>query len=307
VISYLDALDPDELLARAGEAPALLGECRSCPRRCGAKRTAGKTGTCLGGRFAGVTSFHAHRGEESCVSGTAGSGTIFFGGCNLRCAFCQNFEISHRPAGKAAAPEVLAAVMVSLQESGCHNINLVTPSHVAPQILEALPGAIGMGLELPLVWNSSGYDLVETLRLFDGIVDIYMPDFKFWDPEVSRRYCDAPDYPEVARAAIREMHRQVGDLVIGGDGIAQRGLLVRHLVMPGGAAGTREVMRFLAHEVSPDTYVNLMDQWRPAGESDRHPALRRDLLGREFNEALDAARAEGIKRFDSRGSGSASR
>jgi len=176
--------------------------------------------------------------------------------------------------------------MVGLQDAGCHNINLVTPTHVVPQILEALPVAVEMGLEIPLVYNSSGYDSVETLRLLDGIVDVYMPDFKFWDPEVSRRFCDAEDYPGVAQAAIREMHRQVGDLVIDADGIARRGLLVRHLVMPGGAAGTREVMRFLAREVSPNTYVNLMDQWRPAGESDRHPGLRRDLLARDYRDAL---------------------
>jgi len=233
--------------------------------------------------------------------GERGSGTIFFAGCNLHCVFCQNFEISFdASAGLEASPEQLASVMLHLQKQGAHNINLVTPSHVAAQILEALPIAAEHGLSLPLVWNSGGFDAVGTLKLLDGVVDIYMPDAKFWDAAAASKYLrKAADYPEVARAAIAEMHRQVGDLVLGDDGVARRGLLVRHLVMPKGLAGTADWMPFLAG-LSRQTYVNVMDQYRPAGEAARFPEIARGLSAREFREAEEAARAAGLARLDDR-------
>ena len=232
--------------------------------------------------------------------GTGGSGTIFFTHCNLYCLFCQNFEISHLGEGKAVSSDRLAEMMLSLQERGCQNINFVSPSHVVAQILAALPKAVEGGLRVPLVYNTGGYDSVETLRLLEGVFDIYMPDLKFMDGEVSRRTCRAPDYPEKVQAAIKEMHRQTGALVLGVRSIAERGLLVRHLVLPGGLAGTREAMRFLAREVSPDTYVNMMNQYRPCGEAMAHPPLNRRITVGEYEEALTVAREEGIHRLDQR-------
>jgi putative pyruvate formate lyase activating enzyme len=222
--------------------------------------------------------------------------------CNLRCVFCQNYDISHRGQGREVSPDELAAMMIELQEHGCHNINFVTPEHVVPQIIEALPLAIERGLNLPLVYNTSAYDSLESLRLLDGIVDIYMPDFKFWDPEMSLRYLKARDYPEAARQAIREMYRQVGDLVFDEYGLARRGLLIRHLVMPGGIAGTREIMRFIAGEISPMTYVNIMAQYYPAGRvsSEKYPEINRRLRLSEYEEAVDIARQEGLFRLDAR-------
>jgi putative pyruvate formate lyase activating enzyme len=232
--------------------------------------------------------------------GRHGSGTIFISSCNLLCSFCQNDEISHGNEGVDVEPEQMARMMMNLSETGCHNINFVTPTHVVPQVLEALPMAIEKGLRIPLVYNSSGYDSVESLRLLDGIFDIYMPDFKFWEKTYSERYCRAPDYREVAAAAIREMHRQVGDLEIDEQGVAVRGLLVRHLVMPGGVAGTEEIAKFLAEEISPNTYVNVMDQYRPCGSAHRDSVINRRLTGREFREAMEAARRAGLKRLDPR-------
>jgi putative pyruvate formate lyase activating enzyme len=246
-----------------------------------------------------VSSYFPHRGEEDCLRGWNGSGTIFFSWCNLRCVFCQNFDISQEGLGQETRPEELAAMMLRLQAEGCHNINLVTAEHVVPQILEALPLAVEGGLRLPIVYNTSAYDGMESLRLLDGIVDIYMPDFKFWDPALALTYVRARDYPEVARTTIREMHRQVGDLVIGPEGLARRGLLVRHLVMPGGIAGTREIMRFLA-SLSRDTYVNVMDQYYPAGRvsADRFSEINRCITTREHDDALAAARDAGLRRLD---------
>jgi putative pyruvate formate lyase activating enzyme len=292
----------DEVRRRAEAAVAGLASCVACPRRCGVDRRAGRSAVCRSGRHARVASFFPHAGEEDCLRGTRGSGTIFFAWCNLRCVFCQNFEVSQRGEGDDTRPERLAKMMLVLQTLGCHNINLVTPEHVVPQVLEALVPAIEGGLRLPLVYNTSAYDSVETLRLLDGIVDIYMPDFKFWDPALSLRYLRARDYPEVARAAIREMHRQVGDLVVGRDGLARRGVLVRHLVMPGGLAGTREIMRFLATELGPDTHVNVMDQYRPAGRvsTATFPEIDRPLTLAEYDEAVQAALDAGLHRLDRR-------
>ncbi len=291
-----------ELRRRADEALDLLRECRACPRECGVDRLEDRWAVCKTGRYAIVNSFSPHLGEEDCLRGWGGSGTIFFSMCSLKCAFCQNYAISHLGEGQPVPPQALAAMMLHLQGAGCHNINLVTPEHVVPQILEALPLAVEAGLNLPLVYNTSAYDSIECLRLLDGIVDIYMPDFKCWDREVARRYLLAPDYPEAARASIVEMHRQTGDLILDERGLALRGLLVRHLVMPEGLAGTADVMRWLAASVSPDTYVNLMDQYAPAGKvgAERFPELNRRITYEEYRAAAASARAAGIWRLDER-------
>jgi putative pyruvate formate lyase activating enzyme len=250
---YLHLYESGELTVRIEKSPAVLEECRLCPRRCKVNRLADQKGVCKTGWLAMVASYAPHFGEEAVLVGESGSGTIFFSHCNLGCVFCQNYSISHLGEGNEVASDRLAAMMIGLQEMGCHNINFVTPSHVVAQILEALPEAIAKGLRVPLVYNSSGYDSVETLALLDGVVDIYMPDFKFWDRESSLRLAGALDYPERARAAITEMHRQVGDLIIDKRGIARRGLLVRHLVMPAGLAETRSILEFLADKISADT------------------------------------------------------
>jgi putative pyruvate formate lyase activating enzyme len=255
-------------------------------------------GFCRTGRAAKVASFTPHFGEESPLVGDCGSGTIFFSRCNLLCLFCQNFEISHEGAGEEVSDEQLAAMMMALQAHGCHNINFVTPSHVVPQILSALEIAVPQGLRIPIVFNSGGYDSPGTLKLLDGVVDIYMPDFKFWDPGVADRTCRAPDYPEVARAALREMHRQVGDLVLDERGLARRGLLVRHLVLPRGMADTRRVMRFIAQEISRDTYVNVMSQYRPCGRADEVDGLEHGVTAAEYHAAVLEALEEGLHRLD---------
>lgn len=296
--SYIRLFQSGELRKRADRALELLNPCRLCPRNCGVNRLAGQKGFCGTGRKASVASYHPHFGEEAPLVGRSGSGTIFFCGCNLRCSFCQNYEISHLNEGSEANPEQLAEMMLSLAGRGCHNINLVTPTHVAPQILEALAMAVEGGLDIPLVYNSGGYDRVETLRQLEDICDIYMPDFKFWDTQWSEKYCQAPNYREQAISAIREMHRQVGDLQIDITGIAFRGLLVRHLVMPNGVAGTGQIMRFLASQVSPNTYVNVMAQYRPCGQAYGDATLGRPLSGWEMEEALALTRAAGITRLD---------
>jgi putative pyruvate formate lyase activating enzyme len=245
-----------------------------------------------------VSSYTPHYGEEAPLVGTNGSGTIFFTHCNLLCIFCQNFDISHEGIGQEVSAEQLAAIMIDLQRMGCHNINFVTPSHVVWQILEALAIAAENGLRVPLVYNSGGYDRVETLQLLEGVFDIYMPDFKFWDPRVAEETCNAPDYPEVARNALREMHRQVGDLVIDGNGIARRGLLVRHLVLPESLAGTREIMRFIADDISTNTYVNIMTQYRPCGRAAEVRELAAYPTENDFQKARRAAIEAGIRRLD---------
>ena len=245
-----------------------------------------------------VSSFLAHHGEERCLSGAAGSGTIFFGSCNLHCAYCQNWDVSWGRDGDEVSAEELAGMMLALQDRGCHNLNLVSPSHVVPQTLEALAIAAERGLEIPLVYNTGGYDGEGALALLAGVVDVYLADLKYGDSEAGRRYSRAPGYFEAARAAIREMHRQVGDLAVDADGLARRGLLVRHLVLPGGIAGTGSAMRFLAREVSPGTYVNLMDQYRPCYRASEHPELARRPSGAELRAAVRDAWEAGIRRFD---------
>ncbi|HVP51350.1 MAG TPA: radical SAM protein, partial [Terriglobales bacterium] len=238
--SYLNLWESGELARRVERGLSKLGDCALCPRDCHVNRLADKFAVCRSGRYARVSSHFAHFGEEDCLRGTRGSGTIFFSGCNLRCVFCQNFEVSWLVEGEITPPRRLAAMMLELQERGCHNINFVTPEHVVPQILEALLIAVEGGLRLPLVYNTGAYDSLDSLELMDGLVDIYMPDFKFWDPEMARRYLRAPDYPETARRAIKEMHRQVGPLTVDENGLGLRGVLLRHLVMPGDIAGSRE-------------------------------------------------------------------
>jgi len=297
--SYLDRT-AEELDARIKAARNLLSPCRLCPRVCGVDRLGGETGFCRTGDQALVASFQPHFGEEDPLVGEGGSGTIFFTHCNLGCVFCQNWPISHEGEGVEVSAEQLATMMLELQRRGCHNINFVTPSHVVPAILAALPTAIEQGLSVPLVYNSGGYDALETLALLDGIIDIYMPDFKFWDPDKARRYCLAADYPDRAREALLAMHRQVGDLVIDADGLARRGLLVRHLAMPGCLDDTEAIVRFLATELSPRTYVNIMDQYRPCGDAHRYDPIHRPLRHEEYESAIALAREAGLTRLDER-------
>ncbi len=300
--AYLALHRQGELQKRADTAVTQLQSCRVCPRDCGVNRLAGDTAVCKIGRYAWVSSYFPHFGEEDCLRGWRGSGTIFFAMCNLRCVFCQNDDISQTKAGVEVTPLRLAEIMLELQEMGCHNINFVTPEHVVPQILEALPLAVAAGLRLPLVYNTSAYDSLESLHLLEGIVDIYMPDFKMWDEKLALRYLKAKDYPAAARQALREMHRQVGVLRLDERGLARRGVLVRHLVMPGDVAGTAAIMRFLAEELSPDTYVNIMAQYYPAAKvrNGRYPEINRRITHQEYEQALQAARKAGLWRFDKR-------
>ncbi len=294
--SYRRLLASGDLKQKVTLARSRLAECDLCPRLCGVDRTAGEVGFCGGGLLPRVSSFGPHFGEERPLVGRYGSGTIFLAGCNLGCCFCQNYEISHHREGSDVSVEDLALMMLKLERGGCHNINLVTPTHFVPQLLEAILTAAQQGLSAPIVYNCGGYERLDTLRLLDGVIDIFMPDFKFSNPSNSDRYCNAGDYPDVCRAAIKEMHRQVGVLLVT-DGIARRGLLVRHLVMPTMLEDSKAVFEFLAGEVSPDTFVNVMDQYRPCHEAGRFPELARRLSGDEFETALAMAKAAGIKRI----------
>lgn len=300
--AYLSLQRSAELGRRVERALQGLEDCHVCPRNCGVDRMADKTAACKTGRYALVGSYFPHFGEEDCLRGWRGSGTIFFSLCNLRCVFCQNHDISQAPKGVESPPERLAEMMLELQARGCHNINFVTPEHVVPQMLEALPLAVEGGLWLPIVYNTSAYDSLDSLRLLDGIVDIYMPDFKFWDDQRSLTYMKAKDYPEAARQAVKEMHRQVGPLKLDERGLAKRGLLVRHLVMPGDIASTRDIMRFLADEVSPDTYVNVMGQYYPSGSvsGEKYEEINRNVSEAEMERAMQAAREAGLWRIDRR-------
>lgn len=302
MVSYVGLHEKGLLEKRAEHALGLLGECRLCPRSCGVNRLEGEMGYCRTGRYARVASFGPHFGEEAPLVGSHGSGTIFFSSCNLLCSFCQNYSISHMGEGTEVNAREIAGMMLELMDTGCHNINFVTPSHVVPQILEALVMAAEAGLDIPLVYNTGGYDSVDTLELLDGIFDIYMPDFKFWNEDPARVFCSAPDYREIACAALRKMHGQVGDLKIDADGIAQRGLLVRHLVMPERLAGTGDVMQYLAREISRNTYVNIMDQYRPCFQANTDDRINRRITAREYTAAVDAALKAGIHRLDPRSS-----
>lgn len=304
--AYLEPKVKAGLPTRVDIARKSLEECRVCPRRCNVDRLRGETKVCHTGRHARVISAFPHHGEEDCLRGTAGSGTIFFARCNLRCVFCQNADISQTDAGRECTPSQIAELMLGLQARGCHNINFVTPEHVVPQVIEAIVEAVDAGLHLPIVYNTSAYDSLESLQQLEGLIDIYMPDFKLFSTEACSRYLGAKDYGEAARAAIREMHRQVGDLHVTADGIACRGLLVRHLVMPGLADESEHVLRWLAEEISTDTFVNIMAQYRPSflvGEPDaddatRFPEIDRPLTRAELDHAFEVARTAGLWRFD---------
>ena len=293
-------MDPNALDRKARKLMERLGACDICPRMCGVDRDRDERGSCGAGKRAAVASFGPHFGEEAPLVGRSGSGTVFFSGCPLCCVFCQNYGISHSMEGEEVGAEELAGIFLEVEHAGCHNLNLVTPTHVTPQVVEALGLAASRGFSLPVVYNCGGYERVETLRELEGIVDIYMPDLKFLDPASSARYCDAPDYPDVARAALREMARQVGPLTVDRRGIAVRGLLVRHLVMPGGASAAKEVIDFLADGIGRDTYLNLMDQYRPCGTADRFPEISRCATRKEWEEARDHAVARGMTRLDRR-------
>lgn len=303
--AYLATNVRESLLGRAQAALASLKCCQVCPRKCKVDRLAGEMGVCRTGRYARVASVGPHFGEEDCLRGRSGSGTIFFARCNLKCVFCQNWDISQRDAGRECGPEQIADMMLGLQARGCHNINLVTPEHMVPQVIEAIAIAVQHGLEVPIVYNTSAYDSLDSLAQLDGLIDIYMPDFKLWSPPACSRYLGARDYGVCARQAIREMHRQVGDLKLAPDGIAQRGLLVRHLVMPGLMDETAEILRWLAEEISRDTFVNIMDQYRPAyrvGEmmpdnQRRFESINRAVTREEMAWAFDLARQAGLHRL----------
>jgi putative pyruvate formate lyase activating enzyme len=293
---------------RVRAAIAELADCRACPRNCGVNRLAGQTRTCHTGRHAIVASAFPHFGEEDCLRGWRGSGTIFFSLCNLRCSFCQNWDISQKAEGRESTADEIADLMLDLQGNGCHNVNFVTPEHVAPQVIEAIAAAAPRGLRVPVVYNTSAYDALSSLRLLDGLIDVYMPDFKFWSPETSLRLAKARDYPERAREAILEMHRQVGPLKLGADGLARRGVLVRHLVMPGQEEEAAAIFEWLAREVSPDTYVNVMGQYRPqyqvgrlaANGMPRYTEIDRAPTAGEMESAYATARRAGLWRFDTR-------
>ena len=298
---YVELHRSGELLRRADAALELLaGPCRVCPRECSVDRLDDDRGLCKIGRRATVASHFPHFGEENSLRGWRGSGTIFFSGCNLRCVFCQNYDVSWQVQGEEVDAGRLAAMMLELQEIGCHNINWVTPEHVVPQILEALPLAVDGGLRLPIVYNTSAYDSADSLALMDGVVDIYMPDLKLSSSELARRYLGKREYFEVAARNASEMRRQVGNLVLGDHGLARRGLIVRHLVMPGALAETEAVLRFVAEELGADTYVNLMGQYYPAGRSDRYEEINRRPYPEELARAFEIADRLGLQRLDAR-------
>jgi putative pyruvate formate lyase activating enzyme len=285
-----------ELEEKAESAFGLLKSCKICPRRCGVNRLEGEIGYCGIGKDVIVSSFGSHYGEESVLTGTGGSGTIFFAGCNLKCLYCQNYEISHMKLGKETGREELSEIMLRLEKMGCHNINLVTPSHVVPQILKALGSAFDKGLNLPIVYNSGGYDEIKTLQFLDGVVDIYMPDIKYAESKTASKYSDAPDYPQVAKKALKEMYSQVGDLKVDEREIAFRGLLIRHLVLPNNLAGSAKTLKFIANKISKDSYVNIMDQFRPCYKAHYFKELARRVTSDEYKKIIKEAEKLGLKR-----------
>lgn len=294
--AYIDAKTSGLLAQRADQLDSLLASCRLCPRHCKVNRIKGELGHCRSPAEMLISKVFAHFGEESPLVGVHGSGTVFFSGCGLRCVFCQNFDISMRSEGVESSSETLAKVMLELQERGCHNINLVTPTHYVPRIVKALSRAADLGLVIPIVYNCSGYESVEVLRLLDGIIDIYMPDIKFLEIALSTKFCNAPDYPEVVRKAVTEMHRQVGDLITDPSGVASRGLIIRHLVMPSCLENTKKVMRFIHDEISKDAFVNIMSQYYPCHRAFEYPEIARRITGEEYRSALKIAEDLGLRR-----------
>ncbi|MCM8775080.1 MAG: radical SAM protein [Candidatus Omnitrophica bacterium] len=301
--AYLKTFEGGRLQEKIDQALGLLASCTVCPRNCRIKRLEGEICICKTGRYAKVASFSAHLGEEDILRGSKGSGTIFFSGCNLGCVFCQNYDISQEAIGGEVSPKELARILIRLQEAGCHNINFVTPEHVVPQILEALPDAIRLGLRLPLVYNTGAYDSLDSIRLMDGVVDIYMPDFKLWNEETCRKYLLAPDYAFHAKQVIRAMHGQVGVLKVDEEGLALRGVLVRHLVMPEMSEDTAAIVGYLAQEISKDTYINVMDQYYPSWKvmtGGEYREIDRRILPSELRQAYQQAQQAGLWRFDTR-------
>ena len=288
--SYIALFEKGELQHRIRLLKESLKECRLCPRECGVNRLNGEVGVCQAGLEPMVSSAFPHFGEEPPLVGYHGSGTIFLTHCNLRCIFCQNYDISHLGNGEHITSSDMARVMVRFQEMGCHNINFVTPTHYAPQIVASLPEAIEKGLRLPIVYNCSGYESIEVIRILEGVVDIYMPDAKYMDRKHSKQFSNAPDYPEVIKGVLKEMHRQVGDLTTNSKGIAERGLLIRHLVMPNGVASSEAVLRFIAEEISVHSYVNIMDQYRPEYRAHECPEINRRITQKEYLEATQWAK-----------------
>jgi putative pyruvate formate lyase activating enzyme len=288
--SYINLFEKGELKQRVGLLKEFLQECRLCPRQCRINRLNGELGYCGAGSGLMVSSAFPHFGEERPLVGSHGSGTIFLTHCNLRCVFCQNYDISHLGRGESITPSEMARAMLRLQEMDCHNINFVTPTHYAPQIVESLLEAIRMGLQLPIVYNCSGYESIEVIQLLEGVIDIYMPDAKYMEEEYSKRFSNAPDYPDVLRKVLKEMHRQVGDLTINSKGIAERGLLIRHLVMPQGVASSEAILKFIAEEISVHSYVNIMDQYRPEYRSHDYPEISRRITQKEYVEAIQFAK-----------------
>lgn len=293
---YLEKLNPNELQQRADVLKKMLEECRLCPNECAVNRIDGETGNCNSTDEVIISSYGPHFGEEPELVGLYGSGTIFFTNCNLSCIYCQNYDISQLGIGKKISIEELSDTMISLQRRGCHNINLVTPTHFVPQIVQALIIAVEKGLEIPLVYNCGGYESVETLKLLENIIDIYMPDIKYSDNEVASRLSGIKNYWNIVRAAVKEMHRQVGDLHIDRKGIAKRGLLIRHLVLPDNLAGSEKVLDFVADEISKNTYINIMDQYHPAYKANDYPGLNRTIKSDEYQKVLDYAMLKGLHR-----------
>jgi putative pyruvate formate lyase activating enzyme len=299
--SYIELHKTGELASRAAAAAGHLRSCDLCARYCYVDRTQTLKGAvCHTGEQAVVHSFGPHHGEENPLRGTRGSGTVFFSWCNLRCQYCQNWEISQKGVGQAVSAGELANMMLQLQHQGCHNINLVSPSHVVAQIIAAVEIAAAKGLRLPLVHNTGGYDSPQALALLDGVIDIYMPDMKYADSDIAHRYSHVRDYAEVNRAAVKEMHRQVGDLVLDKHGIAVRGLLIRHLVLPHNLAGTDDTLRFIAEKISTQTYVNIMDQYYPCYRAGDYPLLDRIITSAEYDAALQAAHKYSLHRLDNK-------
>ncbi len=292
---YLSSHGNGELSDKIDVLYGILGSCELCPRRCRVNRLEGKKGYCGSGKELIVSSFNAHFGEEEPLVGTGGSGTIFLTNCNLLCVYCQNYEISHLGEGTPVSEEKVADYMIHLQKSGCHNINFVTPTHFTPQLVKAIEIAVPKGLHLPIVWNCGGYENVETIELLDGIIDIYMPDMKYGSASSAKKFSGAPDYFERCKESVKEMHRQVGDLIVE-EGVAKRGLLIRHLVLPNNAAGSKRVLQFIAQEISKYTYINIMDQYRPMYKAYEYEELRRRPTFKEYKEVVDAAKELGLER-----------
>jgi len=292
---YLDLYNSGELLCRVKTAYSRLRACDLCPHRCGVDRVRGERGKCGAGLLPRIASANVHRGEEPPISGTRGSGTIFFSGCTLACRFCQNFPISQLGSGTELTTRELAGKLLRLQRQGVHNINVVTPTHFLPQILAALYLALPQGFNLPLVWNSSGYESVDAIRLLDGVVDIYLPDMKYSDDAVALALSAAPDYRDHNRAAVTEMLRQVGHLRVDADGIALQGLIIRHLVLPGDRAGNRETLRWIADHLGSETHLALMSQYFPAHEAKNVAGIDRPITAEEYDAAVDALEEAGLE------------